>query len=78
MSLCEPILSTSLKSSAMNPFRELSPKEEREFRQWARNNYLRHTPIKGVWHPVIQDECVRINQMQPPFAIEEKTKEANG
>jgi len=39
-------------------FRELSPEEEKEFRQWARDNF---TPMRDninrVWHPVVQDEC---------------------
>jgi hypothetical protein len=45
----------------MNLFRHLPPTEEREFRQWARENYEPYTPIKGIWHPVVQDECVKIN-----------------
>jgi hypothetical protein len=45
----------------MNLFRNLSPEEEQSFRQWARDNYQPFEPIDGVWHPVIQDECARIN-----------------
>jgi len=44
------------------PFRELSKKEEKQFRKWARDNYVPNTPIQGIWHPVVQDECVRINK----------------
>ena len=43
-------------------FRKLSAEEERAFRQWARNNYKPFTDIKGIWHPVVQDECVKINE----------------
>lgn len=42
-------------------FRKLSPKEEQEFRTWARENYNVYEPIKGIWHPVVQDECVKMN-----------------
>jgi hypothetical protein len=45
----------------MELFRELDTKEEKEFREWARNNYKKFDTIKGVWHPVVQDECVKIN-----------------
>jgi hypothetical protein len=44
----------------MKLFRELSEQEEREFRADARKNYI--TPINGVWHPVYQDECVKMNK----------------
>jgi hypothetical protein len=44
-----------------NLFRQLKPLEEKEFRDWARKNYILHSPIKGIWHPVVQDECVRMN-----------------
>jgi|TARA_Y100000034_G_scaffold100282_1_gene123520 hypothetical protein len=43
-------------------FRKLDEVEELEFRQWARDNYKKHDPIKGIWHPVVQEECVKINQ----------------
>lgn len=45
----------------MNLFKVLSPLEEKEFRQWARDNYQLNSPISGIWHPVVQDECVRMN-----------------
>jgi len=45
----------------MRLFRELGVEEEKKFRQWARDNYKPLTEIKGVWHPVVQDECVKIN-----------------
>ncbi|KAA1015990.1 hypothetical protein FVF58_01160 [Paraburkholderia panacisoli] len=46
----------------MKLFRELTPDEETQFRQWARENYKPFEPINGVWHWVAQDECVRINR----------------
>jgi hypothetical protein len=48
----------------MKLFRELSEQEEQSFRQWARDNYQAFEPIQGVWHPVIQDECRKINQTE--------------
>ena len=43
-------------------FRKLTPEEEIAFKQWARENYVPFSEIKGIWHPVIQDECVKINK----------------
>tara|TARA_R110002020_G_scaffold125729_1_gene283075 strand:- start:72 stop:242 length:171 start_codon:yes stop_codon:yes gene_type:complete len=45
----------------MKMFEDLSPKQEVEFKAWARANYKPLTPIKGVWHPIIQAECAKIN-----------------
>jgi hypothetical protein len=42
-------------------FRELSEQEAREFKKWARKNYKPYDDIKGLWHPLIQLECVRMN-----------------
>ena len=46
----------------MSLFRKLLPEEEKRFRQWARENYRPLDPINGVWHPVVQDECRRMNE----------------
>lgn len=43
-------------------FRDLSADEEATFRQWARDNYVPLTDIRGIWHPVVQDECRKINE----------------
>ena len=45
----------------MQLFRKLDAAQEAEFRQWARANYQPLSEISGVWHPVVQDECARIN-----------------
>ena len=42
-------------------FRDLDKDEEIKFRQWARENFQPGDPIKTFWHPVIQDECQKIN-----------------
>jgi hypothetical protein len=42
----------------MKLFRELTVNEAKEFRQWARENYLPEAmEIKPIWHPVTQAEC---------------------
>ena len=46
----------------MKLFKDLTPAQEEEFRQWARDNYKAFNEIKGIWHPVVQDECVKINK----------------
>ncbi len=46
----------------MNLFRDLSPEEEKEFRNWANEHYQLLSPIKGIWHPVVQNECVKMNE----------------
>lgn len=43
-------------------FRDLAKEEEMEFREWARLNYKPLSEIKGTWHPVVQQECVKINE----------------
>lgn len=46
----------------MDLFRKLDAEEEQEFRKWARDNYEPFAPINGCWHPVVQDECRKINE----------------
>ena len=41
-------------------FRVLNVKEEAEFRQWARDNYIPGAPISSIWHPSVQDECTKL------------------
>tara|TARA_R100000773_G_C4214916_1_gene113788 strand:+ start:672 stop:839 length:168 start_codon:yes stop_codon:yes gene_type:complete len=44
-------------------FKNLSKEEEKDFRQWAKDNYKPLDPIKRIWHPVIQDECKLMNEL---------------
>ena len=46
----------------MKLYRDLSKEEEQSFRLWARKNYKRYEVILGVWHWVVQDECVKMNK----------------
>jgi tRNA uridine 5-carbamoylmethylation protein Kti12 len=45
----------------MSLFKHLSDEEQRAYREWARENYRIYSPIQGIWHPVVQDECVKMN-----------------
>lgn len=52
------------------PFRDLPPGEEHAYRQWAIDNYKKGAPISPVWHPVVRDECERINYNRFRAAID--------
>ena len=56
----------------MKLFRDLNEQEAQVFRDWARKNYKPLTPINGVWHPVVQDECRKMNE-EAGSAIDERT-----
>jgi hypothetical protein len=51
-------------------FRKLDPKEEESFRQWAHANYVPFSPILGIYHPVVQEECVKINKEKAGYVEE--------
>lgn len=34
--------------------------EEKDYRQWAREEYVPEKMIDPTWHPIIVDECVKI------------------
>ena len=46
----------------MKLYRELNEKEKQDFRDWARVHYKPYGEIKGVWHIVVQEECMRMNR----------------
>lgn len=58
-------------------FKQLSSEEEKEFRQWARDNYKVGEPISGIWHPVVQDECVKMNTENSSLATPVKEDPAH-
>ena len=58
----------------MMSFKKLSSLDEAVFRSKAREMYKPFTPINGLWHPVYQDECVRINEANSTF-VEERRDE---
>lgn len=45
-----------------NFFRKINPDEESEWRQWARDNYIPGEEINTLWHPLVQDECRKMNE----------------
>lgn len=59
--------------SEMNIWRGLTPAEEEEFKQWARDNYNVGDPINEIWHPVVKSECIKMN-----FNAHEHDKENKG
>jgi hypothetical protein len=52
-------------------FRELTPEQEKAFRLYSRKTYKPGSPIEGIWHPVCQDECVKINVEHSTMVIDE-------
>ena len=49
-------------------FRRLSGEEEIQFKTWARENYVTGSDISEIWHPVVQDECRKMNRQTKPMA----------
>jgi len=41
-------------------FRDLNDKEQKEFRQWARENFKLGNKICEVWHPIVRQECKKM------------------
>jgi len=48
----------------MKLFKRLDEEEKKEYKKWAKDNYTPLSEIKGVWHPEVQKECVRINEKE--------------
>lgn len=58
----DPVVRDLMKTDIVPMFRDLDDNEEQEFRQWSRENYEPGSKIEAFWHPVVQDECHKINQ----------------
>lgn len=43
-------------------YRVLNEEEEQQFRKWARDNYKKGEIILELWHPIVKDECNKINE----------------
>tara|TARA_R100000700_G_C3060845_1_gene75653 strand:+ start:171 stop:410 length:240 start_codon:yes stop_codon:yes gene_type:complete len=56
-------------------FRNLTPEQEEEFRQWARSNYVIGDPIDSSWHPVTVDECMNMLIGRLENVVSEKRSE---
>lgn len=44
------------------PFRVLNEEEEKEFRQWAQDNFDPSVTPSAAWHPVVRDEWAKLKQ----------------
>ena len=42
-------------------FKILTEEEAVAYRQWARENYTPGDEIPTIWHPVIREECEKMN-----------------
>jgi hypothetical protein len=49
-----------------NMFRELGDEEGQEFRDWATDNYVPGAEISNYWHPIVKEECEKINKEFTP------------
>ena len=45
----------------MDIYRTLDTEEVKEFEQFAKDNYVPGTAINPIWHPVVREECKRMN-----------------
>ena len=43
-------------------FRVLDESEEKTFRAWARENHKPGDAVNRMWHPVVRDECQRMDE----------------
>ncbi len=57
-------------------FRKLSTEEEARFRAWARTNYEPGSEIPGHYHPVVVEECARINRELAVFVSDDEERES--
>lgn len=46
-------------------FQELSPEQEQNFREWARDHLSEENPPSEVHHPIIHDEWSRMQRGEP-------------
>jgi hypothetical protein len=42
--------------------RQITKSEELVFRKWSRDNYQAGSKIPTFWHPVVRDECAKMNE----------------
>jgi hypothetical protein len=67
-----PSTTKDTKMTMYMAFRRLSEQEKLEFRNAARENYALFSPIDGLWHPVYQHECVRMNAESATYVDDAK------
>lgn len=51
-----------------NMFNKVTPTQEQEFIQWARDNFHQKVgvsgPIRAIWHPIVRKEMWRLKKSQ--------------
>lgn len=63
-------------------FRVLTGAEEQEFRDWARETHRPGEIVNPLWHPVVREECFRIDAewaekcAEELFALHEEMRNA--
>lgn len=57
-------------------YRALSADEESRFRRWAREHYHPGSEIPGHYHPVVVEECARINRERAVFVSDDEERES--
>jgi len=60
----------------MDLYKDLSPSEELEFRQWARSNWKVGEEVNEAWHPIVRDECSKIH-LEYAKSVDEHIKRIN-
>ena len=53
--------STGVHTGATGFFKTLDAEDEKDYRQWARDNYKVGDPVAVCWHPAVRDECAKMN-----------------
>jgi hypothetical protein len=43
-------------------FKKLTVSEEKQFRQWARDNWKFDDDVPKIWHPIVKDEIKKIKE----------------
>lgn len=41
-------------------FHELTPEDEKIYRQYAREHFTHDTELESIWHPCLVNECIKI------------------
>jgi hypothetical protein len=53
----------------------LSPEQEKDFRNWARENYKPGEEVCSAWHPVVVDECKKMNEESENVTTEKEPEQ---
>ena len=56
-------MSIDAREESTGLYRRLDAREEDEFRQWARDNFVPGVAAKASWHPVVRAEWGRLQDI---------------